>query len=179
MLVEYDIVKFSSIECKLQMSGELSVAHMVDGFIYANRVADDRNNIYDGFEYTLPTVTDVLNLGKLIEPNDNALGFRTCGVRIGYDVKMDWEDIPRQMVNLMEAVRDGAFEPRSLGNGLSTTRNSGANEFFKAYEEVHCFRDGNGRTGAILFNWLNQTLDKPVWPDNCFSDPRRTVGFGA
>lgn len=139
MQVEYDIVKFCSIECKLQMSGELSVGNMVDGFIYAQQIANKRNNMYEGYAYTLPTVTDVLELGKLVEPYDNALGFRTCGVRIGYDVKMDWMDVPRQMVDLMEAVRDGAFEPRSIGNGLSTTKIGGANSFFKTFEEIHCF----------------------------------------
>lgn len=168
MLVDLEIVQFCAIEARLQMSGELSVAWMIDGMIYAQNMQDLK-----------PTVTDVINLGRLVEPNDNAIGFRTCGVQIGHDIKMDWEDIPRQMVNLMEAVRDGAFDPRPVRPGISTTRNSGANEFFKAYEEVHPFRDGNGRTGVILFNWLNGTLDKPVWPNNCFNDPRRTVGFGA
>lgn len=170
-VVDLEVVEFASIECRLQMSGELSVGWMVKGFIYAQNEYDHRN-IY-------PTVTDVLNLGKLIEPMDNAMGFRTCGVQIGSDVKMDWEDIPRQIVNLMEAVRDGAFDPRPVGPGISTSRNSGANEFFKAYEECHPFLDGNGRTGAVLFNWLNGTLYRPVWPENCFNDPRRTVGYGA
>ena len=167
-IVDYDVIKFAAIECRLQMSGELSVIHMIDGMIYAQENSMDR-----------PTVTDVLNLGRLIEPSDNKFGFRQCGVRIGNDIKMDWQDIPRQVVNLMEAVRDGAFDPRSIGNGMTTTRISGANEFFKAYEEIHPFVDGNGRTGAILFNWLNGTLYAPVWPDNCFNDPRRTVGYGA
>jgi hypothetical protein len=176
-IVDLEIVTYCSIECRLQMSGELSVGHMVNGFVYAQDISQQASVGTD--QWRKPTVTDVLNLGKLIEPNDNALGFRTCGVQIGSEVKRNWEDIPRQIVNLMEGVREGAFEPRSVGNGLSTTRINGANEFFKIYEEIHCFRDGNGRTGAILFNWLNGTLYKPIWPDNCFNDPRRTVGFGA
>lgn len=167
-IVDLEVVRFCAIECRLQMSGEISVYDMVRGMIYAQ----DRSSIR-------PTVTDVLELGKLIEPNDNYKGFRTCGIRVGSDVKMDWQDIPRQVVNLMEAVREGAFDPRPLGPGISSTRIGGANEFFKTYEEIHPFTDGNGRTGAILFNWLNGSLYKPVWPDNYFSDPRRTVGYGA
>lgn len=167
-IVDLDVIRFASIECRLQMSGEISVYDMIRGIIYAQENSSKR-----------PTVDDVLTLGKLIEPNDNAMGFRTCGIRIGPEVKMDWHDIPRQMVNLMEAVREGAFEPRSIGPGISSSRNEGANEFFKNYEEIHPFVDGNGRTGAILFNWLNGTLYAPVWPYNCFNDPRRTVGYGA
>lgn len=178
-IVDLEVVKFCSIECRLQMSGELSVGWMIEGMLYAQDISGQKNNMYDGYTYVMPTVTDVLNLGKLCEPIDNARGFRTCGVQIGHDIKMDWQDIPRQMVNLMEAVRDGAFDSRPVGPGISTTKNSGANEFFKAYEEIHPFRDGNGRTGAILFNWLNGSLYRPVWPNNCFNDPRRTVGYGA
>lgn len=170
MKVDYDIVKYCSIECKLQMSGELSVGWMVDGFIYADQVANYDNNMYESYLYHLPNVSDVLNLGKLIEPNDNALGFRTCGVRVGWDVKMDWQLVPEQIVNLMESV---AAHPAGDSYGLTP------DQFFWEYEQIHPFRDGNGRTGAILFNWLNKTLDHPVWPLNCFNDPRRTVGYGA
>jgi hypothetical protein len=151
--VDLEIVKFSSIECRLQMSGELSVGWMVNGFIYAQNLSQVQK---------FPTVTDVLNLGRFIEPNKNALGFRTCGVQVGYDVKMNWEDVPRQVVNLCEEVE-----------------NLTPNEFFYEYETVHPFIDGNGRTGVILFNWLNGTLDHPVWAKDFWNDRRRTVGYGA
>lgn len=179
MNVPLQWVRFCSIECDLQNSRPRSVSWMVDSWIYARSIANTRNNMYDGYAYTLPTISDVLNLGKLVEPNENVKGFRTCGVQIGLEVKMNWQDIPRQMNNLMDAVKEGAFESRSLGKGISSSRNSGANEFFKEYEEIHPFRDGNGRTGQILFNWLNGTLDHPVWAKNFFNDARRTVGFGA
>lgn len=51
---------------------------MVDGFIYAEKMKD----------FT-PVVQDVLNLGQLVDPIENALGFRTCGIQIGYEVKMN------------------------------------------------------------------------------------------
>lgn len=152
-MVDREIVKFCSIEAILQMSGELSVGWMVDAWIYAQENCG-----------RLPTVNDVLEIGKLVEPVENAKGFRTCGVQIGHEVKMDWHNIPRQMVDIIDAVREKRLN---------------AAEFFKAYEECHPFRDGNGRSGVLLGNWIGGTLDHPIWMPNYWNDIRRTIGFGA
>lgn len=160
-MIALDIIRFCARECELQMSGERSVAWMVKAWEYAQSQAEvDTGKPL--LESRLPTVDDVLQLGTLVEPFKNSEGFRRVGVRVGWDVKPEWQDVPRQMVNLME------------GQDVLTP-----NEFFKAYEEVHPFRDGNGRTGVILFNWLNDTLDSPVWPKNFWNDPRRLPGDGA
>jgi hypothetical protein len=37
-------------------------------------------------------------------------------------------------------------------------------EFYHGYETIHPHRDGNGRVGAIWWNWLNGTLFAPVIP---------------
>lgn len=155
------IVQFCARECKLQMSGELSVGWMVEAWVYAQNAPQIKlNNGIISKEW--PTVKDVLEVGRLVEPWDNRDGFRTAGVRIGQDVKMDWKVIPRQIENL---IKYGFTLPPA--------------EFFKEYEEIHPFIDGNGRSGAILFNWINGTLDNPVWPPNFWNDPRRTIGNGA
>jgi fido (protein-threonine AMPylation protein) len=36
------------------------------------------------------------------------------------------------------------------------------------FEIIHPFRDGNGRTGKIIYNWLMGTLRAPVFPPDMF-----------
>lgn len=145
-----EIIRFCAIECEMQRSGERSVYWMTEAWHYA-------------MERTgLPTEADVLALGELIEPHKNARGYRQVPVQIGGEVLADWGNIPRQMSMLMEHTTD--LLPDA---------------FFFSYERIHPFVDGNGRTGQVLFNWLNTTLDAPVWAPNFFDDPRRIAGDGA
>ena len=52
-------------------------------------------------------------------------------------------------------------------------------EWFRQFEEVHPFRDGNGRTGQVLYNLLCGTLDKPDFAPDFWDDWRRKPGAGA
>lgn len=130
------VIRWAAEECKRQRSGEMSVAWMLDAWEYA--LAFQNRSVTEG---------DILALGALVEPEVNANGYRRCGVRVGSDVKGPWQNVPRQMGLLAEA--QDRLTP---------------DEWYKAYEEVHPFRDGNGRTGSILWNWLGSTLDAPCVP---------------
>lgn len=169
-----EIVRFCSIECKLQMSGELSVGWMVDAWIYAQEFSTKGDFSLADYESRLPDLQDVINLGRLVEPNVNVhtdrSEFRTVDVRVGYNIKMPWQEVPAAMVGLMGDLYKETLVP-DYAMGPAT--------FFREYEDIHPWRDGNGRTGVILFNWLNGTLDNPVWAPNFWDDPRRTVGYGA
>ncbi len=146
------IVRFCARECELQMSGEPSVSWMVNAWNWA----------LDQQGYGVPVPDQIVRLGAYVEPHKNANGFRQVGVRVGWDVKGDWRDVPRQIDNLCKEV-DSLSPP----------------DWFYEYEQIHPFVDGNGRSGVILFNWLNKTLEDPLWAPNFWDDPRRIPGYGA
>jgi hypothetical protein len=153
-----DIVRFCAIECELQVSGELSVYNMVNAWDVARN--ECMLNIAEGIEGV--TEAQILRLGYLVEPGKNQRGFRQCPVWVGRSLKIAWDLIPSALYGICQSFED--VDPA---------------EWFKEYEEIHPFVDGNGRTGAILYNWLNGSLLTPKWPPNFWKDSRRYEGHGA
>jgi len=151
-VIDLEIARFCAVECELQRSGELSVYHMLSAYDYALT-----------HQHRSPTDADVRTLGALVEPRHNlADRYRTCNVHIGSSLGADLNDVPYLMHELIEEC--GLTHPAP---------------WFLEFEKIHPFRDGNGRTGVILFCWLSGTLESPDWPPNYFHDHRRTPGWGA
>lgn len=144
-------VRWAAEECYWQQSGEPSVAWMLGGWEYA---CD-----YDSHTHGIAHLDFILRLGLLVEPRYNNDGLRTVDVRVGHDVKIPWRNVPDAMDRWLANVND-----------MTPT------EAFRWYEEIHPFRDGNGRTGSIIYNLLNGTLHAPVHPPNLWNDPRRYEG---
>lgn len=146
-----EVVAWAAQECEWQMSGEQSVLWMLDGRDWMQRCPRE----------FFGTAT-IQKLAEIVEPRKNdGKSWRNCDVRVGFDVKLEWESVPGAMEHLVEAL-PGVFR-------------SDADEWFRQYEEIHPFRDGNGRTGNILWNWLRGTLDQPEMPPNFWDDPRRAA----
>ena len=100
-----------------------------------------------------PTVSDILMIGRLIEPekNPNPHTPRRCNVRVGSRNCPPWEQVERLLRELIKK-RD-SLEPL---------------EFYRGLLEIHPFVDGNGRTGKVVLNWLNGTLLNPIFPPDDF-----------
>lgn len=105
-----------------------------------------------------PDLDDLLKIAYYIEPAENFRGYRRHGIMVGREVKADWPEIPRLMSILWNSLPDVVPETgRSEPDEPMT-----ADDFYLAFEDIHPFGDGNGRTGKILHNWILGTLRDPV-----------------
>ena len=103
-----------------------------------------------------PTLGFIKNLGQEVEPEKNRDGFRRVGVQVGGRICPPPEEI-RSL--LKQLVARWPMEPL---------------EFYKEFELIHPFVDGNGRVGKVLLNTFNGTLLNPIFPpDDLWGEPIR------
>lgn len=118
------------------------VSWMLDAWCYALKTSASR----------LPTLTDILQIGKLIEKKKNATGIRKVKVWVG-DKSLPPPEIVQLMLDELVA---------------RLNKNTSAFAFYRELLEIHPFVDGNGRTGKVVLNWINGTLLEPIFPPSTF-----------
>lgn len=147
--IHMDHIKFCAEECERQRVGPLKVHYMMNAYWYAM-------SMYAGGQgCKYPDATAIKVMGRMVEPELNKNGYRQTPVLVPSGIALHYESIPRTIDNLVEAMKDYVLTPSAT---------------YKEFEFIHPFIDGNGRVGAIIYNWINGSLACPVTPPNVFKE---------
>ena len=122
-------------ECARQGGGAQALIGLLKAHLYALRTSTSR----------LPRLSDLIEMGALVDPDHGVVRLTPVTFASGRHA-VDWSLVPSTLEVLFDRL-DAEVEPA---------------EFTKALLDVHPFRDGNGRVGWLVLNWLGGTLADPV-----------------
>jgi hypothetical protein len=145
-----DIVRFCAEECARQGSGEVSVANMFDAWFWMLSTKPHCVLDTNGWKIVLNAEL-ILQLGKMIDPRNYS--WRTVPVSIR-NTDNNW--IASSVIPVIDFDRALFMLCQSSNDGTIT-----AETFYKEFEKIHPFIDGNGRVGCILYNALLSSLNDP------------------
>ena len=103
----------------------------------------------------------ILMLNQSIQPDEKGF-FRRCEVRIGNRFGLNWIKVPEAMNEWIKDVETSIKIPGIDGENIKRDH--------IAYEKIHPFVDGNGRTGRLFLNWQRMKVGLPIliiyteWP---------------
>lgn len=146
MQITKQLVEFCAREVERQKRGPMQVYWMLEACLYAQMefigVEKDEN--------CTRTLHVIRRIGHLVERHDNNPdSFRKSDVHFSHssDVPPRCQEVPSLMSRW--ALNLGSMTPE---------------EAYKEFEEIHPFVDGNGRVGAIIYNCLKNSWNKPLIP---------------
>lgn len=166
---QLNVIKYCAEEVRRQGDGPINVYDMLNAWNWANNYMPQRAGNPQK-KLQLPINLDfIAEIGKLVEPTENPNGFRTIRIFVGNGwssiEKAQPEDIERLLTQLLNAYYDGRLDPNNYENAKTAE-----DVFYYLFEECHPFRDGNGRSGKAIYNYLCGTLDHPIWPPSFWGD---------
>lgn len=130
-----------AVECERQQTDLEEVGFLIAA--YAAIWQDD-----DAFR----EVESFQKIGAIVEPYKNRFGFRTTPVTFqDGGSSASAVQIPRMMELLVEMI----------GSMWQGNEDISIDDCVKEFLWIHPFRDGNGRVGFLLQNYLDGTLDDP------------------
>ncbi len=134
--------EWATDEVYRQGDGDDMIPHFINAW---NRA---RVDYHDNKPITAELIRD---LGRLVHPA--VQGYRVIPV-VFYNGNSGApsEEIPRLIHDLCE--QQSVLLPE---------------DFYYYFEQIHPFKDGNGRVGSILYNYLRRTLENPINPPD-YSD---------
>lgn len=141
-----NIVKFCSSEVHKQLAPATEVSWMYEAYFFA------KNNLpkHPTPQKTTLILSIIKTIGWLVDPHDNNGSWRKSEV-----CSKDYKPFPR-CVEVPMLMSKWAMNLESMTQ----------DEAYKEFEEIHPFVDGNGRVGAILYNWLMGWPTVPAVPPN-------------
>lgn len=105
-------------------------------------------------ELPLLTPSSINYIGQRIEPFKNKTLPRTVNMEIRGNESVRFADY-RKVPEMLQALAEDTDKLEPL-------------EFYRRFIMIHPFLDGNGRTGKVILNYLNGTLDNPIFPPDDF-----------
>lgn len=162
------VVEWCSKEVTRQHAGPISVWHMYQAWDAALR---EGPRFWAGLPMAVSERIEWL--GKLVEPNKNLQGYRNCYLSFPRDTPGPTA-VPYAMEEWcgnVATLRRGFDVLSKMGDRVKLRKM--ASGWTRRFLKIHPFADGNGRTAAIIFNMLMDSMEEPITLPDFFGEVHR------
>lgn len=138
--IDRQLLEVAVAEVERQEASPTHVLYLLNAFEQMTKRKYLERSLY-------PSLTDVLTLGRLVEPEKNQKGFRRTPVAFANGgTAVHHSVVPTAMYRLCDTLKNG---------GMFSFDGQDKLHWIKSFLEIHPFEDGNGRVAWVLHHWLN------------------------